>query len=182
MIARAILTLSFLLALPAFGESPQVLVQPKGSSLKLAKLERDTDLVAAFDGQISVTGALIARWIRAGGAGVQNIPEILLVPDPKSRNVLPYFKIKDPPHVLTYKVRIIEIQNGPEALRMAVGAEKAERLIKGTVKTLKVTGSFILEKYSVGVECDAPWARAVVAKANVPDPFKIASAKIPEGC
>lgn len=163
-------------------EEKNRLVLPKGSNLTIAKIERKSDLYAKFNGQVSVTGTLVARWIGGTGSTASKAPDFVLVPDATSINQLPYFVLKDPPYFVMYKVRTIEIQNGPDALRMAVGAEKAERLIRRKMLVLKVTGSFLLERYVVGVECDAPWARAIVIKAEIPEPEAVAGLRVPEGC
>lgn len=176
----AIAFLGTVIALSAASAEEEIskLIQPKGSGLTVSKIQRDDGLLAEFNGQVWVTGTLIAEWL----GGIGNIYEYVLIPDATSIKRLPYFTIKDPPHILSYQVRTIDIQNGPEALIMAVGSEKAERLINRHMKVLKVTGSFLLERYSVGVECDAPWARATIVKTKVPNPDNVARLEIPEGC
>jgi hypothetical protein len=182
MSKRSFALLTLLLSFSAMAEEKLRLVQPKAANLTLAKLERTGDTYAKFNGQMWVSGTLVARWI----AGTDNMnykfPDYVLVPDTASVGKLPHFILKDPPYFLRYKVRAIDIQNGPAALRMAVGEEKVQRLINRKVSELKVTGSFLLEGYIVGVECDAPWARAAVVQTDLPEQIASAHLKVPEGC
>ena len=124
-----------------------------------------------------VTGTFIAEWI-----GRSKSADYRLVPDNKSIQQLPHFAFKDAPKARSYEVLSIEIENGPDALRMAAGSEKAERLLSKKAKTIKATGSFLIRKYRVGVECDNYWARAEISKAKIPDPNKIARIAVPESC
>lgn len=158
------------------------LVQPKESTLKLKKLKTKDDLSASFSGEIWVTGTLIGERGGFAGKGIYLPPTYVLVPDTKSKKKLPYFTIKEPSIVLRYPIKSINIENGHKAIEMAVGAKKADLLLKGKVVGLKVTGDFLLVNFAVGVECDAPWARASIHEVVIPDPAKVAKVESPEGC
>ena len=157
------------------------LVQPKGSELKLVLLKNNNELSASFSGQVWVTGTFHGRWPAGAGALAYTSPEYVLLPDSASKSALPHFVIKDPPHVLSYKVRSIEIENGEEALRLAVGDAGAQRLIDRKANSVRATGRFQIHSLVVGVECDAPWAKAKVLRVEIPE--KIAThQKLSEGC
>lgn len=158
------------------------LVQPKDSTLRLNKLTTKDDLAASFSGEIWVDGTLIAERGGYAGRGVYLPPSYVLIPDTKSKRKLPYFTIKDSSNLHRYPVRNILIENGSKAVEMAVGADKADLLLRGQAKELRMTGAFLLGKYSVGVECDAPWARASIDEVVIPDPGKVAKVASPEGC
>lgn len=142
-------------------EHKLALVQPKQSSLMLSKVERKVDLFAEFKGRTRISGTLVAEWI--GGKDNVNYqkPDYSLVPDSESVRRLPHFS--------GYRVRFIELSNGPAALEIAAGKDKADQLLKRRIGMVEVTGSFVVEKYVVGVECDASWAKATVVSANVPN-------------
>lgn len=142
------------------------LVHPEGSDLVLTKLERGIDLHAKFAGQAWVSGTVVGRW--PGGATNMNYkePDLVLVPDSESAAQLPYFFLRDPKYSHRYKVRSIELVNGLDALRIASGDESVRRLLERRVNHVRVSGRFLIEQYMVGVECDAPWARAVLVRAE----------------
>ncbi len=157
------------------------LVQPKGSELKLIELKNKDELSASFSGQVWVTGTFYGRWPAGAGALAHTTPEYVLLPDSALKSALPHFVIKAPPHVNSYKVRSIEIENGEEALRLAVGDVGAQRLIDRKTNSVRATGRFQIHSFVVGVECDAPWAKAKVTRVEIPE--KIAShQKLSEGC
>ena len=67
------------------------------------------------------------------------------------------------------------------ALHIAVGEEQTRRLLERRVNHVWANGRFLIEQYVVGVECDAPWARGVLVKAEVPE--QVAQYKaVPGGC
>lgn len=169
-------------ATPAEGQRMH-LVQPKGPELVLTKLVRTNDLFAKFAGKVTVTGTVVGRW--PDGATNMNYkePDYLLVPDPSSVAQLPYFVLREPPYFNQYKVRTIELLNGSDALRIAVGEVQTRRLLERRVNHVQAAGRFLVEQYVVGVECDAPWARAraILLKAEVPEQVAQYRA-VPEGC
>lgn len=157
------------------------LVQPKGSELKLIELKNRDELSASFSGQVWVTGTFYGRWPAGDGAVANTTPEYVLLPDSASKSALPHFVIKAPPQVSSYKVRSIEIENGEEALRLAVGDVEVQRLKDRKTNSVRATGRFQIHSFVVGVECDAPWASAKVSRVDIPG--KIAShQKLSEGC
>lgn len=180
---KFVLLLSFLLAcsLASAEQQKMRLIHPKGSNLKLIEIKRDTDLFAKFKGQSWISGTFVAKWPEGSEIETPNNIEYLLVPDSASISNLPYFVLKDPPYFLRYRVKTIELQNGENALRMTVSEKQANNLLEHKTNKIKASGSFLIEAYIVGVECDAPWARANFVKFKKPD--KLASnLKEPEGC
>lgn len=155
------------------------LVHAKGAGLTLISRKLDE---AKFSGQAWVTGTLVGRWPAGAGAVAYKAPEYLLVPDAASSAKLPYFVLREPPYFNSYRVRTIEIQNGETALRLALGQKAAGSLVHRRVNAIRASGAFLIKEYSVGVECDAPWARALVVKAKIPDRVVQAHLRVPEGC
>ncbi len=145
------------------------LIQPRGTDLVVLKLDRDNDLYAKFAGQVWVAGTVIGQW----PAGAKNMsekePEVLLVPDSRSADSLPHFVLREPPYFNQYKVRSITLLNGHKALQLAVGDRQMRRLLDRRVNHVRATGRFLVEQYVVGVECDAPWSKAVLVKAELPE-------------
>lgn len=164
------------------GDERMRLVHPRGTDLKLAQLQRENDLFAKFNGQVLVTGTFVGRWPAGASAQAYKTPDYVLVPDSASVARLPYFVLKEPPYFNSYRVRTIDLENGEVALRMAVGEVKAKQLLERKVNTVRVTGAFLIEAYVVGVECDAPWARAILVKVELPDQLAAAHRTIPDGC
>jgi hypothetical protein len=86
-----------------------------------------------------------------------------------------------PPHLLRYKVRSIWLINGVEALRLAAGEIQVRRLLERRVNHIRTSGQFLIESYVVGVECDAPWAKAVLVRAQLPE-FEGQHQSVPVTC
>lgn len=164
-----IFILAIALTFPALGAERLRLIQPKAATLKVAKIDYSSGPVAEFKGRMWVTGTLVVKW--GGEKSVE--PEYLLIPDHQSRQRLPHF--------VRYGVTWIEVKNGVEALSMARGADFARRASEWQKETVKLTGAFEIDSYVVGVECDAPWARASVARVNIPKQ-QLAALSGPEGC
>jgi hypothetical protein len=145
----------------ASAERMIALVQPKENSLVLYRIERKNDLFAKYKGRTEVSGTLVAEWV----GGKDNLgykePVYSLVLDAASARRLPHFS--------GYSVRSIELMNGREALQLSAGRSKANLLLKRKVTQVKVTGSFVIRDYTVGVECDWPWATAILISAHIPD-------------
>lgn len=158
------------------------LIKPKGSPLALKVLKTHEEYYAMFTGEIWVAGTLIAEWVDGTDETNYESPDYVLVPDAKSIKKLPYFTIKDPPYYLRYPVTTIDIENGSEAIKLAAGTKRSELLFNKQLKVLKVTGSFLLKSYSVGVDCDASWARGSIQQVNIPDPARVARINSPEHC
>jgi hypothetical protein len=171
-----------LLSLSVAAQDRPQLVQPKGSLLKAKKIEIAEGPSAEFDGQVWVKGTLVAIWPAGAKNTAYKAPDYVLVLDAASTKLLPYFIVKDPPHVLRYRIRTIDIQNGAEAMEMSAGLLKARKITDRMLDVLKVEGSFLVDRLVVGAECDAPWAHGVVVKADVPATGALATAKIPERC
>ena len=158
------------------------LVQPKDTELTLLKLVRGEDLSASYSGRLWISGTFVGRWPLGATDLREKEPEYLLVPAQESIDRLPYFVLKEPPYFNRYKVRAISLVNGREALRRAVTEAEARRLLERRVNHVRSTGSFLIEAYVVGVECDAPWARAVLVRSELPEQLASAHRAVPEGC
>jgi hypothetical protein len=157
------------------------LIQPTGSELKLVELKTKDDLFAKFSGKVWVTGTFYGRWPAGAAALAHETPEYVVLPDRASKAALPHFVIKSPPYENSYKVRSIEIENEEDALRLAVGNAAAQRLLDRKTDSVRATGRFQIESLVVGVECDAPWAKAKVVRVDLPE--KVAAhQKLSEGC
>lgn len=157
------------------------LVHPKGTDLVLTDLDRSTDLHATFAGHAWVSGTVVGHWPEGATNMNYKEPEFVLVPDPESVATLPYFFLRKPPYFNRYKVRSIELLNGPGALRIAAGDERVRKLLERRVNHVRVSGHFLIEQYVVGVECDAPWAKGVLTKAEFPRRVAQYNA-VPSGC
>ena len=158
------------------------LVEPSDTGLVLLELKRNPDLFARYAGQVWVSGTVVGRWPL--GAANKNFkePDYLLVPDQDSLSKLPHFTLKEPPYFNRYTVRSIELVNGAQALRQAAGEVQTRRLIERRINHVRITGRFLIEHYVVGVECDAPWAKAVLVRAEVPERLAQHHLAVPEGC
>jgi hypothetical protein len=164
----------------ASGESMHI-VHPKGTQLKLVELKTNPDTLAKFTGQVWITGTFIGRWPAGETNNAYKTPDYFLVPDTTSIAKLPYFVLKESPYLNSYRVKIIDLQNGEVALHMVVSEEDASRLLQRKVNKVKAIGKFLIEAYVVGVECDAPWAHANLVRFEKPDKLA-AFLKVPEGC
>ncbi|RYZ21575.1 MAG: hypothetical protein EOO16_12515 [Chitinophagaceae bacterium] len=163
-----------LLAHSAMAEYKIALVEPKNIPLIVSKVVRKNELYAEFKGTAKISGTLVAEW--SGGKSNLNYqePDYSLVPDSASIKMLPHFS--------GYRVRFIELQNGREALALAAGHAAANRLLARKITQIKITGSFNIRDYVVGVECDASWAKAKLVSADVPDPTYAAAIQPIETC
>jgi hypothetical protein len=158
------------------------LVQPVSSGLVLAKLVRQNDLSATFSGEARVSGTFMGIWPEGATNRNYKEPDYVFVPDKESSNRLPHFALREAPYAHDYKVRWITVTNGQAALKQAVGTERVTKLLQRRVNHVRVTGSFILGEFVVGVECDAPWARAKLLATELPDQVAVKHAFPPETC
>lgn len=158
------------------------LVQPKNLGLTLAKVTRQNDLFAKFGGQVRVSGTFLGVWPEGATNRNYKEPDFLFVPDKESSALLPHFVLREPQYFNSYHVRSVTVTNGLEALNEAAGAEKVAKLLQRRVNHVRVTGHFVLEEFVVGVECDAPWARAKLLRAELPDQVAMKHAFAPAGC
>jgi hypothetical protein len=181
-LAALLITLVFSCAQATAGDERMRLVEPRETELTLLKLVREIDLSASYSGRIWITGTFVGRWPLGATDLREKEPEYLLVPDRKSIEKLPYFVLKEPPYFNRYKVRAISVVNGKQALHRAVSEADARRLLERRVNHVRSSGSFLIEEYVVGVECDAPWARAVLVRSELPEQLAFAHRAVPEGC
>jgi hypothetical protein len=184
---KSVLTISllFLAAAHGYADDKRVrLVQPKAtaSDLHLVELKKKDNLFAKFDGEVWLRGTFVVRWPAGAAATAYKTPDYILVPDRTSIAKLPYFVLNVPPFKNSYKIRTIEIQNGEEALRIAFTDEDVRKILGRKVNAIRVTGKFLIDAYVVGVECDAPWARAVLIKVDLQNQLAQAHQRVQEGC
>lgn len=159
------------------------LVQPIATLGELQVTElKNNESFAKLKGQVWVTGTFIAQWPAGASAMQAEPPEYILVPDRSSRSRLPYFNLSSPTFKHAYKVTTIDLQNGEEALRIAFPSAEVQRLLGRKVESVRLTGRFLIAEYEVGVECDAPWAHAVLLKTNIPTQVAQIHLKLPERC
>jgi hypothetical protein len=158
------------------------LIQPRNSGLTLVKVNRENDLFAKFGGEVRVSGTFMGVWPEGATNRNYREPDFLFVPDKESSALLPHFVLREPPYFNSYRVRSVTVTNGLEALKEAAGAEKVAKLLQRRVNHVRVTEHFVLKDFIVGVECDAPWARAKLLKAELPEQVAIKHAFAPTGC
>jgi hypothetical protein len=157
------------------------LAHPKGTSLVLLDVSRKEGLSARFAGHTWIRGTLHGRW--PGGRDTKfDLPEYLLIPDAGSVAQLPYFYFRDAGHTKRYRVASIQLVNGEQALREAAGRARADQLVQRRTDSVHVTGDFLVEAYEVGVECDAPWAKARFVRARIPDQAAALRQELKESC
>jgi hypothetical protein len=170
--------LALLLALSApllCAEETLTLMRPDATkTLILKKLERSQGLFAEFAGRLTISGTLVAQWIQGVDEDTDNTLDVKLVPDAEAVARIPYFD--------RYPVRKIDIENETEALRIVIPTTTLARLKKKELRIVRATGTFVLDNYVVGVECDASWARAKIVSARIPRPLNLAGATLPFGC
>ncbi|WP_200379964.1 hypothetical protein [Rubrivivax gelatinosus] len=158
------------------------LIQPKKSGLMLVNVNTENDLFAKFSGQVRVGGTFMGVWPEGATNRNYKEPDFLFVPDQESSSLLPHFVLREPPYIKSYRVRSVTVTNGLEALNEAAGAEKVAKLLQRRVNHVRVTGHFVLVDFVVGVECDAPWARAKLLKAELPEQVAIKHTFALAGC
>jgi hypothetical protein len=157
------------------------LVHPEDSGLTIRKVAREPDVVASFAGRFWITGTVVARW--PGGRDTDDDkPDLILVPDAASRRRLPYWRLYDPPHSNRYRVDSLWLTNEEQALRSAFSAKDRKLLLARQVDQVRASGTFLVEAYEVGVECDAPWARARLVAVKVPERLAARHLDVVEGC
>lgn len=183
---RRLLIVPLMLLLSAYclAEDAIRLVRPKATSdeLHVAELKTESGASAKLKGQVWVSGTFIARWPAGASAMESGPPEYMLILDKRSVSKLPYFHLRTPTLQLAYKVTAIDLENGEDALRMAFSEASVQKLLGRKVDSVRLTGSFFIKDYEVGVECDAPWARAVLLKTNIPNQVAQIYKTAPERC
>lgn len=160
------------------------LVRPKATitELQVTQLNIENEAAARLHGRVWVNGTFIARWPAGASALNSGPPEYILIPDKRSASKLPYFYLRDSSFHHAYRVTTIDLQNGEDALRIAFSESSVQKLLAREVDSMRVTGSFFIEDYEVGIECDAPWARAVLLKTNIPNQVAQIHQKAPDRC
>ncbi len=158
------------------------LVQPKGNGLKLERLKTKEEPAARFTGQAWITGRFLAWWPAGASNASDETPEYLLIADAKGAAKLPHFTLRYKNQRLQYLVEIIDLTNGEAAMRLIFGEAKARQLLDPRVDSVDATGTFLIEDYEVGVECDAAWAHAMFVKAEIPRNLFAGRGEVPQRC
>ena len=160
--------LAFVLAFGTAEANRITLVNPQPSVLRPTVVQEKNGLLAKFSGQVRVEGTLYVEW-----HGQQSKKaEYRLIPSAASSKRLPHFK--------GYLVNWIEPRDGPASLKSAVDEVTYNRVMAKNL-AFHVTGSWWIEGYEVGVECDAPFAYARIRAADIPEP-SVAAVERPETC
>jgi hypothetical protein len=169
--------LLLLLTVTAMADVGLALIQPSGSGFQLSKrgVEGEPDApYAEFGGRPWISGVLVAQWIHGVDEESPNTFDVRLVPDTKASKLLPYFS--------GYPVEDIVPENPKAAVKMAFDAKTLGRLERKEILVARAVGTFQVARYVVGVDCDAPWSRAMILKAKVPKAPLRAATAYPTGC
>jgi hypothetical protein len=158
------------------------LVHPEPGALVVLTVSRVNDVQASFGGAQWVSGTVYGRWPAGALSKESKEPSVFFVPDRATAAALPHFTITHETGTNHYRVTVVDLLNGPEALRIAVGPEQYRRLQERRVNHVRRTGRFLIESYVVGVECDGPWARARLVKAEPPEQVAARHIAMPETC
>jgi hypothetical protein len=174
LVKSIIFILSACLALPpltSYAGDAIAVVNPSMGKLAATRIDLKL-LVAEFRGQTEISGKLVAQWIVDDE--IADSLQIHLLPDERSIHKLP--------HLGRYDVNYISLENGIEALRSAVGKVKSSQIEQKQIDYLSVTGIFLIDRYSVGIECDEAWANARIIKSRVLAPLNLAAINQRYGC
>ena len=112
-------------------------------TLKLGHLSQK-DLTATLTGHVVVTGRIEAVW-EAGEDGVPTFPSYSLLLDADDAEKMPTLD--------DYRVNAIYIQNGAEALRLAVGSDAAKAFEERKTLRISAKGTFRLAQVGMGIAC-----------------------------
>ena len=176
------LLLSLLSTVALAQQGRVTLVHPQPSELVVLSVSRVNDVNASFGGAMWVTGTVYGRWPAGALNKDSKEPDVLLIPDKAAAAALPYFTITHETGVNRYRVTTIDLVNPLEALRKAVGPDQYRRLLERRVNQVRATGRFRIEDYLVGVECDAPWSRARLIEAELPEQQALRHVPMPQTC
>jgi hypothetical protein len=171
MLAIAVLAIALLPARLRSEESLQLIVPP--GALQLAS-KSHTDIEAKFTGTMWVSGVFLAEWETGVDSEKENITEFWIVPDRATVAKLPHFA--------EYEVTAIQVEHGLTALKIVSGPASAADFAAHKIRKVKVQGRFQIDRYSVGVECDAPWATARVIAIDPPHVALTKKLVNAEGC
>ena len=162
-------------------QTTPTLVVPKGSGLTTSDVTPDPTETASFSGQVWVRGVLLAQWPDGDdGFHQEDKIEVSLKLDEEERRRLPYYDW--PEWSRTYIPDSIDITNPEAAVKIVFPKELSTSILKKKVHVAKVHAKFLLTDYAIGVECDAPWARAKLVSASVTDVAQIGGKSDLVGC
>ena len=137
------ITLAFLLACVSTVVAAMDFHPGAYATLKLGHLSQK-DLTATLKGHVVVTGTIEAVW-EAGEDGVPMFPSYSLLLDAEAAEKMPTLD--------DYRVKAIYIQNGAEALRLAVGTDAAKAFEERKTLRISANATFRLTQVAMGIEC-----------------------------
>lgn len=143
------------------------LVNPRPTQFKAIEIRTTNEHFARFEGQAQIDGTLYVEW----SAGSPPIAEYRLIPSQQAVKKLPHFR--------RYRVTWIEPFDGQATLRTAVDESTVRRVTREHT-SFRVNGVWSITQYEVGIECDAPFARAKVVAVLTPK--RVAAVERPETC
>lgn len=135
------------------------LIVPPGAGLQLVS-KSHTDIEAKFAGTMWVSGVFLAEWETGVDSKTENLTEFWIVPDRATIAKLPHFA--------GYDVTAIQVEHGLTALKIVLGPATAAAFAAHKISKAKAQGRFQIDGYSLGVECDAPWAKARMIAIDPP--------------
>lgn len=165
----------------AADNSNLTLVVPKTSGLSLsAVIHRPTE-DASFSGKVWVRGLLIAQW----PADLKHMDprdqiEVTIKLDKNEFKHLPYYVW--PQWKRSYIPDTVDILNHDEAITMAFPKKLSVKILNKKIQLVKVHARFLLGNYHIGVECDAPWAHAILLSAVVSEAAHTSTETDLDGC
>jgi len=163
-------------ARPALAGEGLALVRPSASAhaLKVTRIDRQSGSMAEFKGRVRITGLFIAQWLTGVDEESDNTLDVRLVPDSASAAALPFFQ--------GYAVHKIDVANEDRVLLQVFGTKVLARLRRKELKYVGASGSFWIEGYVVGVDCDTSWARASMTPVRIAKPLQLAGERFPVAC
>ncbi|MGA9853002.1 MAG: hypothetical protein WBR15_08740 [Gammaproteobacteria bacterium] len=163
-----LLILAMLVLCPAVAgdNTKPTLVVPKASGLSPATATPGPTEEASFSGQVWVSGLLIAQW----PANLKKLVpgdkiEVSIKLDKKELKKLPYYIW--PEWNKSYVPKLVDIFNRDEAIKLTFPKGLGTRLLNKEIQLAEVHAKFLLSNYKIGVECDAPWAHAILVSTDV---------------
>jgi hypothetical protein len=165
----SLVILAVILISPVFAagnKTNPTLIVPKANGLKPSSVTPNPTEKASFTGQVWVSGVFIAQWpdpqdeLHADDGLVVSIKL-----DKQEFKRLPYYDW--PEWKERYVPNTVDIVDPEDAVKMVFPKAISTGLINRNLTIAKVHGRFLLGEYTVGVECDSPWAHAHLISASV---------------
>lgn len=144
------------------------------SGLVLAADHEDSGSFAQYSGETWIKGRLAAEWVRGPDSTEEDTRNIRLIPEESVLTELPHFQ--------GYIAREISLDNEAEALKLAFSPAQIAQFERRELKFMQASGEFLLHGYTVGVECNTPWARTELAKVKLPVDLALSGSWGHRGC